>query len=296
MIGGLPRLRTVNVEGPYNVKGVSSTPSRERLFVCRPATAAEEPACAAKILTNLARRAYRRPVTARRRRGADGVLQAGARERRRLRRRHPRGRRAHPVEPVVPVPNREAIRPALAPGAAHAVSDLELASRLSFFLWSSIPDEKLLDLAAAGRLREPGVLGRAGAPDDRGRARRCAGQQFRRAVAAAAQPRSEGRSGPADVPRFRRQHPEGVPPRDRDVVRVHHAREPQRAGAAERRLHVRQRAAGQALRHSWRLRHALPPGEADRSEPARSAGPGQHPVADGCGDAEPRRCFAASSF
>ena len=64
MITGLPRLKTVGVEGPYNVKGVSNTPSRERLFVCHPASASEETPCAVKILTNLARRAYRRPVTA----------------------------------------------------------------------------------------------------------------------------------------------------------------------------------------------------------------------------------------
>jgi hypothetical protein len=62
--GGLPRLRFVTVTGPYNAKGVSNTPSRERIFVCRPASAAEEPACAQRILSTLARRAYRRPVTA----------------------------------------------------------------------------------------------------------------------------------------------------------------------------------------------------------------------------------------
>ena len=106
MIAGLPRLKTVGVEGPYNVKGVSNTPSRERLFVCRPGVGAEEPPCAEKILTNLARRAYRRPVDGGRRRGADRVLQADARERPRLRRRHSRRRRADPVEPVVPLSHR----------------------------------------------------------------------------------------------------------------------------------------------------------------------------------------------
>jgi hypothetical protein len=157
MIGGLPKLRTVNVEGPYNVKGVSNTPSRERIFICRPATAAEEPACAQKILTSLARRAYRRPVTAadveppmsfyKQSRENGGNFDAGIRV---------------GVARILSSPSflyRMEKDPAGARvGTAHAVSDIELASRLSFFLWSSIPDQKLLDLAEAGRLREPAVL------------------------------------------------------------------------------------------------------------------------------------------
>jgi hypothetical protein len=157
MIGGLPKLRTVNVEGPYNVKGISNTPSRERIFICRPATAAEEPACAQKILTSLARRAYRRPVTAvdveppmsfyKQSRENGGNFDAGIRV---------------GVARILSSPSflyRMEKDPANARvGAAHAISDIELASRLSFFLWSSIPDQKLLDLAEAGRLREPGVL------------------------------------------------------------------------------------------------------------------------------------------
>jgi hypothetical protein len=157
MIGGLPKLRTVNVEGPYNVKGISSTPSRERIFICRPGTAAEEPACAQKILTNLARRAYRRPVTAvdveppmsfyKQSRENGGNFDAGIRV---------------GVARILSSPSflyRMEKDPASARvGTAHAVSDIELASRLSFFLWSSIPDQKLLDLAEAGRLREPAVL------------------------------------------------------------------------------------------------------------------------------------------
>jgi mono/diheme cytochrome c family protein len=157
MIGGLPRLRTVNVEGPYNVKGVSNTPSRERLFVCHPGSASEEPACAGKILTNLARRAYRRPVTA-----ADVEAPLGFyKQTRENGRDFDAGIRAG-VARILSSPSFlyriERDPAAVRPGAAHAVSDLELASRLSFFLWSSIPDQKLLDLAAAGRLRGPGML------------------------------------------------------------------------------------------------------------------------------------------
>ena len=157
LITGLPRLKAVGIEGPYKVTGVSATPSRERLFVCRPATAAEEPTCADKILTNFARRAYRRPVAAAdvepplafygQSRQSGGSFDAGIRA---------------GVARVLASPSFlyriEKDSAGLHAGAAHAVSDVELASRLSFFLWSSIPDEKLLNLAVAGRLREPGVL------------------------------------------------------------------------------------------------------------------------------------------
>src|SRR4029453_765914 len=63
MVGGKPKIRTATIEGPYNVTGVSASPSRDRIFVCRPSSGAEEAACATRILTNLTRRAYRRPVT-----------------------------------------------------------------------------------------------------------------------------------------------------------------------------------------------------------------------------------------
>jgi mono/diheme cytochrome c family protein len=156
MIGGLPRLRTVSIDGPYNVRGVGEGPSRERLFVCHPATNLEE-SCATKILTNLARRAFRRPVTAadveapmsfyKKARQSGGNFDDGIRA---------------GVARVLSSPyflyRIEKDPVGLRAGAAHPVSDIELASRLSFFLWSSIPDEKLLDLAAAGRLREPAVF------------------------------------------------------------------------------------------------------------------------------------------
>jgi hypothetical protein len=157
MIAGLPRLKTVGVEGPYDVKGISSSPSREKVFVCRPATAAAEPACAERIFTNLARRAYRRPVTAsdieaplgfyKETRSKGGSFDAGIRV---------------GVSRILSSPfflyriERDAA--GVRPGAAHPVSDVELASRLSFFIWSSIPDQTLMNLATAGRLREPGVL------------------------------------------------------------------------------------------------------------------------------------------
>ena len=274
------------VEGPYNVDGHQQHAEPRAAVRLQARRRPPRNRRARRRSSRTSRAARTAGPSRRRRRAAARVLHAGARERRRLRRRHPRGRGAHArrARRSCTASRRD---PADVPaGATHSVSDLELASRLSFFLWSSIPDEKLLGLAEPGRLREPGVLDAQVRPHDRGRARRCAGQQFRRPVAAAAQPRDRRSARPADVPGFRRQHPEGVPPRDRDVLRdTSCARTAARPRAAERRLHVPERAAGEALRHPRRLRRALPPGEADRSEPPRPARPGQHPVADRGGDA-----------
>jgi hypothetical protein len=157
MVGGLARLKTVGVVGPFNVTGVSSSPSRERIFVCQPESVEAEPACAEKIFTNLAGRAYRRPATA-----ADVEAPMGFyTDARSSGRDFDAGIRVG-VARILASPSflyRIEDDPADAPaGAAHAVSDIELASRLSFFFWSSIPDETLMDLAVAGRLRQPGVL------------------------------------------------------------------------------------------------------------------------------------------
>ena len=157
LAGGQPRLRTVSVRGPFDVKGVSNSPSRDRVFVCRPATAAEEPACAQRIFSTLTRRAYRRPATAedvnapmsfyKQARTNGGDFDAGIRA---------------GVARVLASPSflyRVERDPAtVRAGAAHPVSDIELASRLSFFLWSSIPDDQLLNAATAGTLRQPGVI------------------------------------------------------------------------------------------------------------------------------------------
>jgi hypothetical protein len=154
---GLPRLETATIEGPYDATGISDTPSRERIFVCRPASAAEESACAEAIFSTLTRRAFRRPVddddVARpmsfyddaRARGAD--FESGIRA----------GLARMLVSPSF-LFRAEHDSPDVPAGGVHAISDVELASRLSFFLWSSIPDDELLELAIAGRLRDPRVL------------------------------------------------------------------------------------------------------------------------------------------
>ena len=157
MIGGLARLKSVGIEGPYDVTGVSMTPSRERIFVCRPASAADEPGCADAIIGQLARRAYRRPVTAE---DLEAPLAFYTRARERGER-FDAGIRAA-LARILASPSFlyriERDPDGVLAGTAHPVSDVELASRLSFFLWSSIPDEPLLALAVEGRLREPGVL------------------------------------------------------------------------------------------------------------------------------------------
>ena len=156
--GGKPAVASVTISGPYNAAGAGETPSRQRLFVCKPSAAADEEPCAGKILSTLARRAYRRPVT-----DEDmGTLLSLYREGR-SRAGFETGIETA-MERILAGPEflfRVERNPAgIQPETAHNINDLELASRLSFFLWSSIPDEELLSLAESGKLREPAVLER----------------------------------------------------------------------------------------------------------------------------------------
>jgi hypothetical protein len=156
-VGGMPKLRSVFIDGPYNVRGISENPSRRQLFVCHPGANVDETGCATKILTNLARRAYRRPVTA----GDVEAPMSFYKQARQSGGNFDDGIRAG-VARVLSSPyflyRIEKDPPNAPAGFAHPVTEIELASRLSFFLWSSIPDEKLMDLAEAGRLREPSVF------------------------------------------------------------------------------------------------------------------------------------------
>jgi len=154
--GPQPAIASVTISGPFNVTGPGDTPSRKRIFVCRPKTAAEELPCARQILSTLTRRAYRRPSTeaditrvmpfysAGR---AEGSFDRGIQK---------------ALERILVSPQflfRIETDPAsAAPGSTHRISDLELASRLSFFLWSSIPDDELLNAAVAGKLSNPATL------------------------------------------------------------------------------------------------------------------------------------------
>ncbi len=155
-----PGIGRVTIDGPYNVTGPGETPSREKIFVCRPAsdraTVAENEACAAEILAALARRAYRRPITEDDLPRLVGPYRLGRNE---------GGFEAGiqmAIQRILVSPEFlfriERDPPELAPDTAYRISDLELASRLSFFLWSSIPDDELLNLAESRRLRDAGVL------------------------------------------------------------------------------------------------------------------------------------------
>jgi mono/diheme cytochrome c family protein len=161
-----PAIGSVELRGPYDITGPGESPSRQRIFVCGDAN----DRCARQILSTIARRAFRRPVTER---DIDPLMNfyraaatAGA----------PSGARAGGQAGRLTVGIEAALRrilvspdflfrteqdpPGARPGQAYAISDLELASRLSFFLWSSIPDDELLDAAARGELRQPAVLDR----------------------------------------------------------------------------------------------------------------------------------------
>jgi hypothetical protein len=146
----------VSVSGPFNATGPGETPTRQKIFVCHPMHGAKEEPCAREILSTLARRGYRRPVTSddvdtlmtfyeagRRTGGFDTGIQRG-------------------LESILVDPEflfRIERDPVASPArAASPITDLELASRLSFFLWSSIPDDELLDLAVREQLRTPAVL------------------------------------------------------------------------------------------------------------------------------------------
>ena len=152
----LPHLRNIGVIGPYNVTGVSETPSRQKIFVCRPTKQNEEIACAKRILTDLARRAYRRPITDADREDLLSIYQTG-----RNKDDFDSGIRMA-LELILANPQfvfRFEHTPAgTAPGANYPITDIELASRLSYFLWSSAPDDRLLSLAAANHLHEPKQL------------------------------------------------------------------------------------------------------------------------------------------
>jgi mono/diheme cytochrome c family protein len=153
---GLPHVENFTVTGPFNATGVSDTPSRRRLLICKPAKPHDETACARKIVSTLARRAYRRPVTDADLTSLMAFYESGRREGS-FERGIELATRAVLVSPKF-IFRVEQDPTGVTPGSAFRVSDLDLASRLSFFLWSSIPDEELIDLAARNQLSKTPVL------------------------------------------------------------------------------------------------------------------------------------------
>jgi hypothetical protein len=156
----LPHLHELSITGPTKVSGVSDTPSRRRIFPCRPAAGSDEIPCAKTIISNLARVAFRRPVS-----GADledllsfyqsgrnqGDFESGIRT---------------AIQAMIASPEfvfrleRASTSPSTraAAGTNYRITDLELASRLSYFLWSTAPDEQLISVASQGKLKDPAVL------------------------------------------------------------------------------------------------------------------------------------------
>jgi cytochrome c5 len=151
-----PAIASLIVGGPYDAKGLGETPSRQKIFTCKPAARADEQACAKQIIGTLAKHAFRRPPT-------DADIQD-------LMLFYQAGRKDGSFEDGIQAALQRILvdpeflfriekdPPGAAPATAYRLSDLELASRLSFFLWSSIPDDTLLDLSQQGKLSDPAVL------------------------------------------------------------------------------------------------------------------------------------------
>jgi hypothetical protein len=151
-----PHVGTIRIEGPYNAKMAKESPSRRKIFVCNPATPAQETACARQIISRLATTAFRRPVSTPDLNTLMAFYKDGRGE----------GSFDDGIEFVLArllaspqfIYRIEEEPATVKPGQAYRISDIDLASRLSFFLWSTGPDEQLLKLATANRLRDPAVL------------------------------------------------------------------------------------------------------------------------------------------
>lgn len=151
-----PAVGYLKIAGPFNAAVAADTPSRRKIFICRPSSKAEERPCAERIVSTLARHAFRRPVTAGDTESLMNLYEAPQKNS------EFDVRIETAIRGILADPEflfRTEAQPAsLAAGSRYRISDLELASRLSFFLWSSIPDEELLNVASKGKLREPAVL------------------------------------------------------------------------------------------------------------------------------------------
>ena len=154
-----PHLREFEITGPFNASGVSDTPSRRRIFACRPIKPEDELPCATKIMTELTRKAYRRPVNSTDMEGLMGFydqtrqnggdFEAGI-----------RASLQALLASLDFVFRFEKTPPNLKPGQSFRIGDLELASRLSFFLWQTLPDDELVNVASQGKLRDPAMIER----------------------------------------------------------------------------------------------------------------------------------------
>ena len=160
-IMGDPSVDRLTIEGPFAATGPGDTASRRKIFICKPAAAADEPACATRILTALARLAYRKPVDKTTLDTLMSFYRSGRTSGKSNNGSFDRGIESA-LQFILASPEFlirfESDPPNLASNAAYRLNDVALASRLSFFLWSSIPDDQLLTLASQGKLKDPVVL------------------------------------------------------------------------------------------------------------------------------------------
>jgi mono/diheme cytochrome c family protein len=270
-----PAIDQISITGPHAPKGAGETPSRRRLFVCRPTAAdkAQEEKCAGEILSTLVRRAYRRPIA---KADVDGPMAF-----------YRQGRAGGDFDSGITTAltavltnpeflfRVESDPKKIAAGGVYRINDLELASRLSFFLWSSIPDDELLDAAIRGKLSQPAELEkqtRRMLADRRSfnLATNFAGQWLRLRNIDAVNPSGNlFRDFDDNLRQAFRQETESffdsVLREDRSVLTF--------------RLHISQRTARETLRNLQRLREPHSPrGTSPRQQARRTAAPGQRAV------------------
>ena len=152
----LPHLRELAITGPHKVMGVSDTVSRRRVFVCRPTTLAEETPCAERIVRQLANQAFRRPVSGDEVKGLVSFYTTARKDQ------DFEGGVRNAVQAILASPQfifrLERAPSGVRPGQNYRIADIDLASRLSYFLWGTVPDQELVSVAMKGQLRGPGVL------------------------------------------------------------------------------------------------------------------------------------------
>ena len=272
----LPHLKDLAIVGPQKVTGISDTPSRRKIFACRPTGPAEEQTCAARIVRELATQAFRRPVTTRdfdrlmtfyKDGRADGDFEYGV---------------ASALEAILASPQflfrLEPVPATAVAGQPYRLDDLALASRLSFFIWGSGPDAALMKAATAGTLSAPGALDRQvrrmlADPRSDALAMRFAAQWLRLARRRADSAGRDSLPLLRSLARPRDGHGDGA------VLRQPGPRGPHGAGPADRRLHLRERPPGASLRHPEHRRQRVPARDRAGRAP-RPAGQGQRAAAD----------------
>jgi hypothetical protein len=272
----LPHLRDVIIRGPSKTTGISLTPSRQKIFTCRPTSSSDERACARQIVTRLGGEAYRRPLTA-----AETDRLMPFYEQEAVKNGFEAGVRSA-LEAILASPH-FIFRLEKAPtdargGGTYRVADVDLASRLSFFIWGLPPDKELI--AAAGR-KELSTT-----PASRNMRDACwptraprAVRAIRRTVAASAGHR-QGPSGSQLLPELRREPRRVDADRDQVVLLEPGQGRPQSPGSVSRRLHLRRRSPGTALRFQRRHRQRIPSRHLSRQHAARDPRSGQHARAD----------------